>query len=204
MNLPALRPFLVATSLALLAGCVAPVGPVEVTRFHVPDAAAATQATIRVEPGPGMDSQSIEFRAYAAAVTRELQRLGYTVAPRGNPAAVGTAQVALLSIERRSFDPDRPHGPVSVGVGGSTGGYGSGVGVGLGIDLTPRPGEQVATEMRVSIRERAGQRALWEGRANFTVPAKSPLAATDLGAARLAEALFKDWPGRSGETIEVE
>jgi hypothetical protein len=44
---------------------------------------------------------------------------------------------------------------------------------------------------------------LWEGRANFTVRATSPLADTALGAPKLAEALFKGFPGQSGETIQV-
>ena len=56
----------------------------------------------------------------------------------------------------------------------------------------------------MTIKERASGKALWEGKATFTVRAASPLASTQLGAAKLAEALFKGFPGSSGETIQVK
>lgn len=194
-------PVLLLAVSALLASCVAPVGPVEVTRFH--DAAALArlaQGTIVVQPVPGFsDAGSLEQASYQAAVLRELQRLGY------REAAAGTsAQVAEVRVERFSFRPDRARGPVSVGVGGSTGSYGSGVGVGLGFDLSGGPKEQVTTELAVTIRDTASNAVVWEGRANFTVAASSPLAQTQLGAAKIAEALFRGFPGNNGETIEVE
>jgi hypothetical protein len=190
----------VALAAAGLSGCVAPVGPVEVTRFHLPDTAMLGTGLVQVEPGPGTDGSSIEFRTYAAAVARELTRLGYREAAPGGPAA---PQVAVLTLDRRTLVPERRGNPVSVGVGGATGGYGSGVGVGLGINLSGPPPEMVETEMAVTIRERATSRSLWEGRAHFAVSAKSPLAQTPLGAAKMTQALFRDFPGRSGETISV-
>ncbi|MBM3594455.1 MAG: DUF4136 domain-containing protein, partial [Alphaproteobacteria bacterium] len=57
----------------MLFACVAPVGPVEVMRFHVPQAAQLGSGTMAVEPAVGMDGQSLEYRTYAAAVSRELQ-----------------------------------------------------------------------------------------------------------------------------------
>lgn len=183
-----------------LAGCVAPVGPVEVTRFHAADTAPLGRGTIRVEPAPGQ-IDDMEFRAYAAAVGRELARVGYT---ETLPGESGSAQVALLSLERRRFRPERNGGPVSVGVGGSTGSYGSGLGVGIGIDLSGPPPEQVETRLAVTIVERASGRHLWEGRAAFVVRADAPVAQTSLGSAKMAEALFKGFPGESGETILVK
>ncbi|HKT86780.1 MAG TPA: DUF4136 domain-containing protein [Novosphingobium sp.] len=185
---------------AALSGCVAPVGPVEVTRFHAPGAVPLARGTISVEPAPGQED-GIEFRAYAGAVMRELQRVGYVDAAGG--AGPGR-QVATLSIERQAYRPGREGGPVSVGVGGSTGSYGSGVGVGIGINLSGPPPEQAETRMHVMIRDRASGQTIWEGRARFAVRADSPLAQTPLGAAKMAEALFKDFPGQSGETILVK
>lgn len=185
-----------ATLLAATAGCVAPTGPVEVTRFHVPDLARLGSGPIAVEPAPGMDPASLEFRTFAVAVARQLALAGYVEQPAGG-------QVALVSVERISFRPARPGGPVSVGVGGTTGTYRSGVGLGIGVDLSGPPPEIVETRLAVAIRERAGGQVLWEGRAAFAVRASSPLAQTQLGAAKMAEALFKDFPGVSGETIEV-
>jgi hypothetical protein len=192
------------TALALaLSGCVAPVGPVEVTRFHVPDAARLGRGAVAVVPAPGPGANgvgdSLEWRTYAAAVGRELQRAGYS-----EQLARAGDQVALVQLRRRSYRPERNRGPVSVGVGGSTGSYGSGVGLGIGFDLSGPPPEVVETELAVTIRDRASGQALWEGRSSFVVTAKSPLANSQLGAAKMAEALFKGFPGNSGETIQVK
>lgn len=198
---PMAPPFRIVAAMAALvaplAGCVAPVGPVEVTRFHVPDTELARGA-ITIEPAPGVDGSSLEFRSYAAAVARQLVLAGFSEQAGGSAPLV--AQVRL---ERRTLVPTRSGSPVSVGVGGSTGSYGSGLGVGIGVDLSGPPPEQVETMLAVTIRQRATNRSLWEGRAGFTVAATSPLAGTQLGAAKLAEALFKDFPGRSGETILI-
>lgn len=192
-----------ALALAVLAvtGCVAPVGPVEVTRFHLPDTARLGQGTVAVEPAQGMDAQRLEFRSYAAAVSRELQRVGYSELVAGGRSS---ESVVLVSVERESFRRDRNGSPVSVGVGGATGSYGSGVGVGVGLTLSGPPPETVETRLAVTIRNRANGQSLWEGRASFSVRASSPLAQTQLGAAKLAEALFRDFPGASGETVLVQ
>lgn len=187
---------------AALAGCAAQVGPVEVTRFSAPDAPALGQGMIRVDPGPGQDGGSLEFRAYAGAVAQELARVGYRQALPGE--AVANTQVAVLTVERRTFQPGKQNNPVSVGVGGSTGSYGSGLGVGVGIDLSGPPPEQVDTRMQVMILDKPQGRTIWEGRASFTVSAKSQMAQTSLGATKMAQALFSDFPGRSGETILVK
>jgi hypothetical protein len=192
--------YLAAALLGLAAtGCVAPVGPVEVTRFHLPDTSRLGRGPIAVEPAPGVDGASLEFRTYAAAVARQLTLIGYS-----EQVAGGSPQVAQLRIERSIFRPGREGSPVSVGVGGATGSYGSGLGIGIGLNLSGRPAEQVATDLSVMIKDRASGNSLWEGRASFTVKASSPLANSPLGAAKMSEALFKGFPGRSGETIQVK
>ena len=188
--------FALAACIAI-AGCATPVGPIEVTRFSVPDA-ARFGGPIAIEPAPGMDRASLEYRSYAAAVARELVRVGYSEQVAGS-----APQVAQVTLERRSYQPGRNGSPVSVGMGGSTGSYGGGVGLGIGIDLSGPPPEQVETQLSVMIRDHATGQSLWEGRAAFTVKASSPLAGTQLGAAKMAEALFRNFPGRSGETIRV-
>lgn len=194
MNVRIVLPALAALALA---GCVAPVGPVEVTRFHVPDAPLG-RGPIAVVPAPGMSDTSLELRTYQSAVARELVRLGYTETQSGG------AQVAEVRMMRRTWQPDRERGPVSVGVGAGGGSYGGGVGMGVGIDLSGPPKAQTETELGVMIKDRASGKTLWEGRAVFVVRADSPLAQTDLGAAKLTEALFRGFPGNSGETILVK
>lgn len=184
---------------ATLDGCATPVGPVEVTRFHQPDAVAQLgRGTIAVEAGPGLDPNSLEIASYERAVAAELVRLGYSEA-----AAGAGAQVALVRVVRTTWQPGRDRSPVSVGGGASVGSYGSGVGLGVGIDLSGKPPEQTTTELGVMIRDRESGRTLWEGRASFTVRSDAPLAQTQLGAAKIAEAMFKDFPGNSGETVEI-
>lgn len=188
-----------ALALVLATGaCVAPIGPVEVTRFHANDAARLGKGTIAVEPAAGMDGASLEWRSYQAAVQQQLVLLGYA-APQGP-----SAQVAELRLARMTIEPARSGSPVSIGLGGSTGSYGSGVGLGIGINLAPRNTQQVQTTLAVTIRDRASKAALWEGRAVFTVRATSPMADTALAAPKLAAALFRDFPGQSGETILVK
>ena len=187
--------------LAMLSACAAPIGPVEITRFHLPDTGALGTGTIAIEPADQRDAASLEFRSYAAAVGRELNRIGYSELVAGGASS---RQVAILGIERGTFRPGRSGSPVSVGVGGGTGSYGGGVGVGVGLNLSGPPPEQVETRMSVTIRDRASGKTVWEGRASFEVKANSPLADTQLGAAKMAEALFRDFPGRSGETILVK
>lgn len=184
--------------LASLSACVAPVGPVEVTRFHLENTASLGQGSITVEPAPGQQGESLEFQSYAAAISRELSRIGYT----SNNS--GSDQIAILSVERSRFQPARNGSPVSVGLGGSTGNYGSGVGLGIGLDLSGPPPEMIETRISVMIRDKASDQTLWEGRASFTAKASSPLSQTQLGAAKMAEALFRDFPGQSGETILVK
>ncbi len=193
-----------AASLALLTGaCVSPAGPVEAVRFVSPDRAGELgRGSIRVVAGEGTDPGSLEFRSYAAAVERELERVGYQVLPVGAGSGRDT-QTATIRVERTVTSPGGgQRNPVSVGVGGGTGGFGSGVGVGIGINLGGPPKERIATELFANIRSGDGV-VLWEGRAMVEAKAGTPMAETQLNAAKLSEGLFTGFPGESGATISV-
>lgn len=181
-----------------LSACATAVPPVEVTRFHIGN--PAMSGTVVVEEAPGNADVGLEFRTYAAAVGRELQRVGFTEA--SGAASQYRAQVGF----RRDF---RPTGygrksPVSVGVGGSTGSYGSGVGLGIGIDLSGPPKDVVSTELSVQVRRRTDSTVIWEGRAITAAKEGSPAAQPGIAAAKLASALFGGYPGQSGATITVK
>ncbi|MBD3729187.1 MAG: DUF4136 domain-containing protein [Sphingomonadales bacterium] len=185
-------------ALALSACATAP-GPVEVTRFVAPDRTAQLgQGTIFIESAPGSGEDSLELAPYKAAVAAELVKLGYVEAPRGE-----ASQVAQVQIERIAREPADKRGPVSVGVGGSTGTYGSGVGLGIGINLGGGPKPQVETQLAVMIRDKASGQSIWEGRAEFSVAENSPLADADESAKAMAYALFREFPGNNGETVAV-
>ncbi len=195
------RPALLAilASLGLLAACTTParVSPVEVTRFTGATPAELGQATIRIDAASELDPQSIEFDLYKAELAQKLAALGYRVVD-------GEArQVAVLNIEQFVSQPAR-RGPVSVGGSAGVGSYGSGVGLGVGIDLSGPPPEEIDTQVAVFIRPANGGGNLWEGRARFTATSNSDFADPTLAAGRAVGALFVDFPGRSGETIEVE
>ncbi|MEO0440146.1 MAG: DUF4136 domain-containing protein, partial [Pseudomonadota bacterium] len=93
--------------------------------------------------------------------------------------------------------------PVSVGVGGRTGSYGSGVGLGIGINLGGKPKDKIVTELSVRISRQSDGNVVWEGRSSIEAKQGSPASQPGLAASKLAEALFRDFPGQSGSTIKV-
>jgi hypothetical protein len=195
-----MRPALFAIApLLALSACTTPQGPIEVTRFVDPAGAARLgQGTVFVESAPG-SPDGLEAVPYKAAVAAELTRLGYRESARAD-----AGQIAQVRVERFSETADGRRSPVSVGVGGSTGTYGSGVGVGLGINLGGGPRPAMGTQLGVTLRDARGGVNLWEGRADIRTTDRSPLAERTRNAQALAAALFRDFPGRSGETIVVK
>ena len=183
---------------AALSACAATTSPVEVTRFHDPSALAQTRSqTVFVTNAAG-ETDSLELAPYKAAVAEELRRLGYR---EGDQSAAGL--IASVDVERYRLGPEGRRSPVSVGVGGSTGSYGSGVGLGVGINLGGGGGERVGTDMSVVLREASTGNSVWEGRASVTMSPNADLADTRANAQAVAGALFREFPGNSGETVEV-
>ncbi len=176
-----------------LAGCVAPIPPVEVTRFHVPEQIEAGGFVI--DAAPGVNANTLEFGTYSAAVTRELLRLGFKAegAPRYH-VVVGYERTER-SVAKRS--------PVTIGLGG--GSFGSHVGLGIGTSFGVGGGTKglVLTRMSVQMKRASDSAVLWEGRAHTESAASAPAAQPGLAASKLATALFQDFPGDSGRTITV-
>ena len=193
-----------------LGACATPVPPVEVTRFHTAAPAGWAPGTrYVVDSAPLADpaamspggQPSLEWNSYRMAVERQLQLQGL-VAAEG--AGESTAPIKVrIGFERSDHAAAGKRSPVSVGVGGSTGSYGSGVGLGIGFNLGGGPRQMQDLQLTVRLDDAATGRALWEGRAISAVPVKAPAAQPSLAAAKLAEALFKDFPGESGRTISV-
>ena len=185
----------------MLLGFAAPAlaAPVEVTRFHTPDSLATLgRRAVAVVPAAGGVASSLEQQTWIDAVGRELAALGF------GAATPGAADVmAEVRVERETLHSERRRGPVSVGVGGSTGGWHSGVGLGVGFSLGGGPRERVHTLLAVTLRDRASGRSLWEGRAENVESAKAREAGADLAATRLAHALFAGFPGTSGGTVSA-
>jgi hypothetical protein len=181
----------------VLAGCTATIPPVEVTRFHL--GAPIPAGNVSIVPVAGGDSQALEFRTYAAAVARELARLGYSEA-----ATAQTPLIAEVEFSRGTRTDFARRSPVTIGIGG--GSYGGGLGVGIGTSFGVggnKSRETVITRLSVRMKTRVDGKPVWEGRAETQAPANAPAAQPGLAADKLATALFKDFPGRSGETITV-
>lgn len=183
-----------------LAASPALAAPVEVTRFHTPESITTLgRSAVAVVAAPGTDPNSLETRVWLQAVEAELAALRFGTATPGAADAV-----AEVRVERDVQRSERQRGPVSVGVGGATGGWNSGVGLGLGFNLGGGPKARVYTRLVVTIRSRATGLSLWEGRAENVEREKAREASVDQAAPRLAHALFSGFPGTSGATITVK
>lgn len=197
-----IRPFLVlGVAAAALTGCAttSPLPPTEVIRYHLGQPIA--RGTIAVEPLSGGAPASLEFKTYAAAVETELLKVGYTL-----PAQGATPDyVATVAFTRTSREGPPRQSPVSIGLGGggfSGGRRGGGVGLGGGIGFPigkSRPTELLVAELAVTIKRRADQSPVWEGKAQGI----SDIKGADQQAGKLARALFTGFPGESGRTISV-
>lgn len=187
------RLLIVALATLALSACAIPTGPVEVTRFNrVSEGYAYGSGSYAVKP----ENDSLTRSPYVAAVAREMQRVGYAEKLDASDVIAEVAVDVARTRENRGS-------PVSVGVGGSTGRYGSGVGAGVGINLGGGSAERVTTTLRVRLLRRSDSLVVWEGRAVQSADGKSPAAQPGVAASKLAEALFQDFPGVSGETISV-
>jgi hypothetical protein len=166
-----------------LAGCATPrgggvggqAGGIDVNRTHLGQQLARAQ--IAVEPVNAADANNPEFAAYAGAVQRQLVRLGYTIAPN-RPASEQIARVTVQQGSRAALTTGWP----------------------VGLGPASRATASVATLLDVRIQRRSDGTVFWQGRA---VVEASPGTARAALVERLAEALFRDFPGESGRTIRV-
>jgi len=151
-------------------------GGMEVTRVHLGQPVAKGQ--IAVEAFEPADANMPEFASYAASVQRQLTRLGWTVAPnRGQ-----SEQVALVEVEQGTRGALQGRGmriPAGAAAGGSA--------------------DANATMLEVRIKRRAGGSVIWGGRALADDGGSDGRGLVD----RLADALFRDFPGESGRTIRA-
>lgn len=186
-------------AIAFLAGCATSTPPAQVTRFHLGQPIAPGEIT--VEPRDPTLANSLEFREQAGAVSAELARLGFRLAPGVSRAEL----VAVVELVRGTRADLSARSPVSVGIGG--GSFGGGVGLGGGISFPigkAQSRDVVLSELSVQLKRRSEGTVVWEGRARSEARAGSPGADPTTTARRLARALFDDFPGESGRTVNVK
>lgn len=184
-----------AATLALLPA-LARAETVEVTRFHLlaPPAPAITGASIMVEPAAEA-APGLQFGALAVAANGALARAGFKPLAQGQ-AADYVARIALTGssevVQRRS--------PISIGIGGGTGGWRGGIGGGVSFPIGGGTRSVTAAQMTLQIRRASDNSAVWEGRASTIAPAMDPMSA----APALLDALLKGFPGPSGQSVKVK
>ena len=182
-------PLLLAAALAACAGGGGKerpaAGGVDVARFHLGETIARAQ--IAIEPFDKADGNRPEFPAYAAAVGRQLTRLGWTVVP----TTTGSEQIALIDLEQGSRESIAAMSAARIGRG-----VAGTAPAGMSANVT-------ASLLEVAIRRRSDGTVFWEGRAVDEAPTGSAQAARTAVVERLAGALFRDFPGESGRTIRV-
>jgi hypothetical protein len=145
----------------------------QVYRSHLGQPIARSQ--IAVEPFDAADANSPEFRSYAAAVGQQLRGLGWTVVNTLGQSE----QVALVDVTQGSAS--------RMGIGGSAVGGAN----------------AVATRLEVRIKRRSDGTVFWEGQAADEAGGASSAEQRTGAVARLAAALFRDFPGESGRTIRA-
>lgn len=176
-----------ALALALVSTSAAVAKPVQVTRFTTPG------ELVRGPVAPAMAAASLEQSTYDAMVARKLADIGFT----GEGSARYTYKAEVTKDVRRST---ARRSPVTIGIGGGTGGYGGGFGIGGSFGIGGNRNRDVTvTTLSVKLLDYATGRTVWEGRAEAESTAPGGESVD-----RLAAALFRDFPGESGRTISVK
>lgn len=187
-----------ATLLAV-AGC-ASTPKANVLRFHQNPPAAT--GTINLKPLAPDAASSLEYEVQAAAVARELRAKGFTIVV-STGATTATQFTALVGLETTERNAIARRSGLSIGLGGgfSSGGVGIGTGVSVPVGKKPAPTTAATTTLSVRILANPDGVPRWEGRASLDTEAAGQRG-TAL-ASTLAQALFADFPGPSGQSVAV-
>lgn len=195
------RALIALATLSVLAGGCSTTGggraaPVDVTRYHLSQPIPA--GTVAIESGDRVSGP--EYQLYADAVGAELARMGFT------PAAAGARAdyIATVDFTRTDRGQVRTRPPVTIGIGGGSFGGNVGVGGGASVGLGSKTRTVYGMELAVQLRRHGDNTVIWEGKAITETLGSAPGGQPADGAARLAAALFKGFPGQSGITITVK
>lgn len=172
-------------------------GKIEVSRYvaNTPNAARLGHGPIAVAAAPGSMSMGSENAAYEAAIADQLARAGYQTQGGAQAASQSGAQVAELVIAHSVVEPpEPPRSPVSGEVNVGVGTYGTSAGAAIAIDMSKPATALISTRLDASIRDKATNELLWEGHAKVLTRVGDDKWTTQKTAARLAAALFEDFP----------
>lgn len=195
------RVLIAFTAIAALAGGCSTTGggrpgPVDVTRYHLSQPIPA--GTVSIQPKDAVAGP--EFQLYADAVGGELGRMGFA------PAAAGARAdyIATVDFVRTDRGQVRTRPPLTIGIGGGSFGGNVGVGGGASVGVGGKTRTVYGVELAVQLRRHGDNTVVWEGKAITETLSGAPGSQPGDGAARLAAALFRGFPGQSGITITVK
>lgn len=169
-----------------------------------PDAPAEDRGSSYGPPQPsaspalGARGDDRENATFEAAVIDQLVKAGYET----QPATGGEGQVVELRITHGvAQPPEAPRKPVSGEMEVGVSNRGNMMGLGINIDLTKPKKALLSTRLEVRIRDGENGAALWEGRADIATRDGSDKWTGQAIATELAEALFRKFPGKNGESF---
>ncbi len=176
-----------------LAGCSKTIVS-DVTRFH--NLTAPNAETIEVvSMDPGLQN-SLEFGQYAALIGKNLGKTGYSP-----PIDASSQLIAKIGYALQSAEGVIDSGPrSSIAIGASGGSHHSGVGVGISFPLgKSEPRQEYVYTLLMEIIRRSDGTKLYEGRVSSHGQEGLPLMMP-----YLVDALFQDFPGKSGSSNRVK
>lgn len=183
----------------LVAGACTHTPEAQVTRFHTLESGTEPPGrgrAVSIEPA-GSIVMGPEFVSYADMLGSRLAMHGFQ--PAGNGPADIIARLDYESELREGTRADGPQTSVGVGVGG-----GSRRGMGFGVsgifDVTGSEQDVYEYTLSVTLDDAGTDNRLFEGRAVVAAGAGDISAVMPF----LMDALFRDFPGRSGETVRVD
>lgn len=195
--MPSLRHALLGlAALGTLAACADNRFAADVTRFHLNQ--PLSRGSVFVVPAEPDEAGSLRFQQFAGEIAAELREVGFTIAPSREAAEL----VAIVDYEQDTRAAIAERSPVSVGIGGGTFGGNVGVGVGTSFGLGGGGGDTVNINyLAVKLMRKSDETIVWEGRAESAAREGTDNAALSAAIPKLADALFSEYPGPSGQTV---
>lgn len=179
-----------------LAACTTP-PTAQVTRFHLGQPIPAD--TIAVVPPPGPIGDSLEWRSQADQVLGALAQSGF----RPVPLADKPAYLATFAANGEIRQGPPRESPVRVGFGVGSYGHGGGVSIGGSAPVgSPQATYVSFNTLTIQLRRAGNDQVIWEGRGAMQGAGSNP-ASLNQAIPVLARAVMTNFPGASGQTINV-